>query len=167
MVKEGQIFRSRAWRFGHGWVYQKHRHIVLLSMVAKHTRSANGENLIKIVSFSAPSYKNDSRNYVILAVNIVHNAFHAVPGNAMPHEKSMTFSQMHRRKRQNLGPFHLSQFRSNHSIQSCSNRFSSLVDQHTSIVIEFNHAAIWALQLLDCPYDNRMPDISTSYFVRR
>jgi hypothetical protein len=50
--------------------------------------------------------------------------------------------------------------------QSCPYWISSLVDEHTSIVVEPDQAAIFSLYLLLCSHHHRMPNVSSSHFVR-
>jgi hypothetical protein len=73
---------------------------------------------------------------------------------------------VHRRQRQNFGPLLLPQFRRNNTTDSGSNRFSSLIDQHTGVIVKLDHTAIRSLPLLCCPYYNRVSYISSPYFVR-
>jgi hypothetical protein len=73
---------------------------------------------------------------------------------------------VHGRQRQYLRPLLLPQFRRNNTTDSRSNRFSSLIDQHTGIIVKLDHTAIRSLPLLCCPYYNRVSYISAPYFVR-
>ncbi|KAM3073643.1 hypothetical protein ACMFMF_006846 [Clarireedia jacksonii] len=52
------------------------------------------------------------------------------------------------------------------TIQSCAYGFPSLIDQDTSIVVEFDHTSIRPLQFLDSPDYNGMSDVPSSDLIR-
>jgi hypothetical protein len=49
--------------------------------------------------------------------------------------------------------------------QSCPYWIASLVDEHASIVVESDQAAIFSLYLLLCSHHHRVPNVSSSHFV--
>lgn len=72
---------------------------------------------------------------------------------------------MHRRQRQDLRPLLLPQLRRNNAADSRTDGLASLVDQHAGVVVELDHAAVWALPLLRCAHNDCVSNITTSYFV--
>lgn len=55
--------------------------------------------------------------------------------------------------------------RSTRTIQSCANRISRFVNQHTGIITELDKASIRSLNLFACTNDNSMSNISATNFI--
>lgn len=72
---------------------------------------------------------------------------------------------MHARQTQYLTPPSAAHLSAHHSAQPTSYRLPSLIDQHTSIVLEPHHAAIRSLVLLLGAYDDGVPDVAAADFV--
>lgn len=89
-----------------------------------------------------------------------------VSGNIEPNVRIPQSLQMHGRQRQNLTPLLILQLGTHNSVQSRTNRVSSLSYKHTSIIIEPHHRPILPLHLLCCPDYDRVSDVATTDFVR-
>lgn len=57
------------------------------------------------------------------------------------------------------------QLRPDNPVQSTPNRFSTLIDQYTRIIIKAHHTPVRSLILFLRAHDDRVPDISSSDFV--
>lgn len=100
------------------------------------------------------------------------NAVHAMPVVCISQILFLSYTapgslQMYWSQTQYLAPLHLSQLCAYDAVQSRSNRFAGLVDEHAGIIVEPHHASIWSLELLLGPHDYRMTNVSSSHFIGR
>lgn len=74
---------------------------------------------------------------------------------------------MHGRKRENLGPLHVVQLASDQAVQSRADGLASFVDEHASIVVELDDAAVWSLISLCRAHHDGVSNVSSPHLVRR
>lgn len=72
---------------------------------------------------------------------------------------------VHGRQRQNLGPLLLPELCCHNPADSGSNGLAGLVDEHASIVVELDHAAVGPLPLLRCPDHDGVAHVSSPDLV--
>lgn len=72
---------------------------------------------------------------------------------------------MHRRHTQNLAPLPPPQLSSYYSVHSGSDRVAGLADQHAGVVVKLDNGAVGSLDLLPCPHDDGVSDVTSLDFV--